>query len=155
MESQLQGARIPRSETLLHDLGPNPTSRAELGNLFEELVVRVEEEAEPRSEFVDIEAALQGRFDISDTRPKGVGEFLGGGRARFADVVAADRDRIEPRHLARGEFDGIRHEPHRLAGRVDVFLLGHEFLEDVVLNSARETFPRCALLFSDDKIHRP
>ena len=155
MKSQLQGSGIARSETLVHDLGPNPPRRAELGDLFEELVVRVEEEAEPRREFVYCEPAPQGPFDIGDTSAEGVGEFLRGRGARFADVVAADRDWIEPRHPPGGELDRIGYEPHRLAGRIDVFLLGHELLEDVVLNSSRQTFPRCALLFGHDEIHRP
>ena len=47
VEAQLQRARIGGAEALAHEPRPQPAGGAELGDLFEEVVVRVEEERQP------------------------------------------------------------------------------------------------------------
>ena len=56
VEAQLPGARVLRAEAVARDLGPERARRAELGDLLEEVRVRVEEEGQPRREVVDREA---------------------------------------------------------------------------------------------------
>ncbi len=55
----------------------------------------VEEEGKLRAEFVELEAAPQCVFDIFHAIAKGEGQFLDGGGAGFADVIAADGDGVE------------------------------------------------------------
>ena len=50
VEAQLLRARIGRAEALAHDPRPQPARRAELRDLLEKIVVRVEEEREPLAE---------------------------------------------------------------------------------------------------------
>ncbi len=47
VEAQLEGILVLGSETLSHDLSPQPPRRAELGHLLQEVVVHVEEERQP------------------------------------------------------------------------------------------------------------
>ena len=49
---------------------------------------------------VRVEAAGEALLDVVAAVGEGEGEFLRGGGAGFADVVAADRDRMSERHLA-------------------------------------------------------
>src|SRR6187402_1690940 len=66
MEAQLHRTRIGRAETIAADEGPQPPGGPELGDLFEEVVVRVEEEGESLAEAVDVQARLSRRFDVGD-----------------------------------------------------------------------------------------
>ena len=59
VEAELLRARVRRAETVAHDPGPQPARRAELRHLFEEIVVRVEEEREPLAERVDVETRVE------------------------------------------------------------------------------------------------
>ena len=81
-------------------------------------------------------------------------QLLRGGRPGLADVVAADRDAVPPRHLGGAEREDVGHQPHRRPRRVDEFLLGDELLEDVVLQRPRQRAPVGALLLGDDQVHR-
>ncbi|MNL15829.1 hypothetical protein D3C87_1368400 [compost metagenome] len=65
-------------------------------------------------------------------------------------MIAADRDRVELRHLLRGEGEDVRDDPHRGAGRIDVGVADHELLEDVVLDRSGKFGARTALLFAGD-----
>jgi len=56
VETKHPGTRILCHETLAHDLRPHSTSRPELGNFFKEINVRIEEEGEPRSKIIDLQA---------------------------------------------------------------------------------------------------
>src|SRR5437879_2711698 len=79
---------------LAHDPRPDPAGRAELRDLLEEVAVDVEEERELPREVIDVQAALHRRVRVRDRVGEGEGELLDRGRARFADVVARDRDRV-------------------------------------------------------------
>ena len=76
-------------------------------------------------------------------------ELLGGRRARLADVVPGDRDRVPERHLLRAELDHVGHEPHRGLGREDELLLRDVLLEDVGLDRPAQGRARDALLLGD------
>ena len=56
VEAQRQRLRVGRAEALGHHARPQPARRAELRHLLEEVVVRVEEERQPRAELVGREA---------------------------------------------------------------------------------------------------
>ena len=58
MEAQLPRARRSRLEPIAHHPRPDPARGAKLGDLLEEVAVRVEEEGDPRREHVDIEPGV-------------------------------------------------------------------------------------------------
>ena len=68
-------------------------------------------------------------------------------RASLLHVIAADRDRIELRHLIGRVFNDIRNDPHRGFRRIDIGVPHHEFFQNVVLNCARQHIARMPLLF--------
>ena len=78
---------------------PDPAGGAVLGDLLEEVDLRVEEEAQARGERVDVDAALDRLLDVGEAVLERERELLRGGRAGLADVVAGDRDRVPARHL--------------------------------------------------------
>ncbi|MEZ6162893.1 MAG: hypothetical protein R3B67_00460 [Phycisphaerales bacterium] len=108
----------------------------ELGDLFEELVVGVEEEGEAGCELVDVEAADEAGLDIFHAVAEGEGELLGCGGAGFADVVAGDGDGVPAGDMLGLELDGVDDELGGGLGRVDELVLGVELFEDVVLERA-------------------
>ncbi len=81
-------------------------------------------------------------------------ELLRGRRARFADVVAGDRDRVPFRQLGRAERNRVAHQTHRRPGREDEFLLRLIFLQDVVLQGAAEAPPCDTIGFGVRNEHR-
>ena len=94
VEAQQQRARVAGVETLAHDARPQAAGRAVLGDLFEQIAVRVEEEGELRGEFVDAEASVDGGLDVGDGVGQREGDFLNRGRAGLANVIAGDGDGV-------------------------------------------------------------
>jgi hypothetical protein len=76
--------------------------------------------------------------DVLDAVGQRVGELEVGRRPGLLDVVAGDRDRVEPRHLLGGVAEDVGDDPHARRRRVDVGVADHELLEDVVLDGPRE-----------------
>ncbi len=70
VEAQLPALAVFGAEPLAHDLRPQPPRGAELGDLFEEVVVGVEEEGELRREVVDCQPGVDRRLHVGD----GVGQ---------------------------------------------------------------------------------
>ena len=70
VEAQLLRARVGRAEPVAHDPRPQPPRRAELRDLLEEVVVRVEEERQPLAELVDVEAGVDRRLHVGDARSR-------------------------------------------------------------------------------------
>ena len=138
-----------------HQPVPDPARGPELGDLLEEVAVAVEEERQARREVVDPQAAREGRLDVGHPVGDREGQLLDRGRAGLADVVAADRDRVPARQLARPELDRVGHQAHRRLRREEVFLLGHELLEDVVLGRPFQPGARHAGLLGGHDVHRP
>ena len=97
VEPERERPRVRGAEAVAHDRRPQPAGGAELRHLLEEVVVRVEEEGEPRAEVVGRKARGDGRVAVGDAVRERERELLHRGRARFADVVAADRDRVPVR----------------------------------------------------------
>ena len=66
VKTQLHRARVLRTEAFLHRACPHDASGAILRDLFEEIVVSVEEEREPRDKLIDIHPAIDAVLNILD-----------------------------------------------------------------------------------------
>src|SRR5438552_4125214 len=95
VETQSPGARVLGFIALDHGFVPDAARGAILGDLLEEIVVRVEEKRKLRHELVHVEAATHSPFDVFKAVAQREGEFLNSGRAGLADVIAADRNGVE------------------------------------------------------------
>src|ERR1019366_10024803 len=60
VEAHQPRALVLRTETVLHQAVPDFPRRTILCDLFEEIVVRVEEKRQPRAEFIHVEATAAG-----------------------------------------------------------------------------------------------
>src|SRR5215471_18002430 len=100
MEAHEPCALIFGAETIFHHPVPDLARSAVLGDLLEEIVMRVEEEAEAWAELFD--TVIQREC-----------QFLQRGRSGLADVVSADRNRVEAGSKFRAELEGVDHQPHR------------------------------------------
>ena len=154
MRSQHHRFRILRAEAILHDSRPHPARGAELGDLFEKIVVQVPEERQPLREVVDSDTALDGFLDVADAIGKRECQLLHGGRAGLADVVAGDRHGMPARNLARAELDHVGDDSQRRTRRANPFLLRDVLLEHVVLNRAADAIPRNSVALGHDQVHR-
>ena len=67
MKTKHHRAFIFSSETLLHDRRPQTPSGSKLSDLFQEIVVRVKEERDSRSELIDRQAPFHRRVNIRDS----------------------------------------------------------------------------------------
>src|SRR5260370_30118267 len=123
-----------------------------LGYYYEEIVMSVEEKRKLRDKLVHFEAAAHSPFDVLEAVAQGEGQFLDGGRAGFADVIAADGNGVELGRVLNTEFKRVNHQAHGRFRGVDVFLLRNVFLHDVVLERAGNRFPVSALLFVDGPV---
>ena len=155
MEAKLVGAGVRRTEGVAHLLGPDAPGGPELADLFEEVVVHVEKEAEPGREFVHIQAPFLGVPYILETVGKGECQLLHRVRPGLPDVVAADADRVPARYVARAELHGVCNETHRRRRREHVLVLGDVLLQNVVLDGPADLVQRRALLLGQGKVHGP
>ncbi len=138
VEAQRPGARVARAEALFHDPRPEAAGGAEFRHFLDEIVVDVEEEAEPSGKGIDVEPAFHRRIDVSDSVSQGEGDLLRGGAARLADVIAADGDGVPFGNDSGAIVESIGDQPHRGRGRIDIGAARHVFLQDVVLDGAGE-----------------
>ena len=138
MKSQLLGARAAGMEALAHDPRPQAPRRPELGDLLEKIVVSIEEEGKPLTDLVDVETGVDGGLHVGDRVGECERHLLNGGRARLADVIAADRDGVPVGHLALAEREDVGHDPQRRSRRKDIGAARDVFLQDVVLDGAGE-----------------
>jgi hypothetical protein len=139
----------------LHLARPDPPGRTELRDLLEEVVVHVEEEGHPRHEVVGVEASGNTPLHVFETIDERERELLYRRRARLADVVAGDGDRVPLGHLARAEAEGVDDEVHRRPFGDDPLALRDVLLEAVVLDRASERRQGVTALLSRGEIHRP
>ena len=123
-------ARVLGLEFLRHQFRPQIARRAQLRDLHEKVHAEAEEERETGREGVDIETFRDRGAHILDPVGQCVGQFLDAGGAGFLHVIAGNRDRIEARHLLRGEFDDIRQ--HGQHGTVHGHRDRHLFERDTI-----------------------
>src|SRR5438552_9365025 len=133
---------------------PDSASRSVFGDLFKEVVVRIEKETQPRSEIIDVHSMIDRVLHIFNSVAKRERQFLERGRASLANVIARNRHRVEPRHFLRAKLNRVHDELHRRSRRIDPLFLSDVLLEDVVLDGAAYLLPIRALLLSDSKKHR-
>src|SRR3954454_3170887 len=105
METHEPRARLLGAEAILHQAIPDFARRTVLGDLLEEVVMRVEEEAEAWTKFVDVEPAATCPFDVFHAVVNGEGEFLQRSGTSFANVIAADGNRVEARSELGAELE--------------------------------------------------
>ena len=91
-------------EALLHDFGPQPAGRPVFRDLFQQIVVCIEEEGEPAGKFVDVHPGLQRGLHIGDAVGQGKGDLLRRCGAGLPDVVAGDGNGVPLRHVLGAEF---------------------------------------------------
>ena len=138
VRTQTPGLGIGGPVLLAHEPGPDTPRRTELGDLFEEIVVHVEEEGETGYEGINIEPSSDAPFDIFKPIPQGEGEFLNGRRPCLSDMVSRDRDRVVPRCVLRAPLEHVDDAPQRGFRRKDPGVLSLILLENVVLYGAPE-----------------
>src|SRR5579862_7250968 len=117
MKAHKSRAVVLRAKAVFHQPIPDFSCGAILRDLFEEVIVGVEEEAEARSEVVDIKTAAARPFDVLDTVIDGESQFLKCGRTSFADVISGNGNRIEARSEDGPKLERIDHQSHRRRGR--------------------------------------
>ena len=139
---------------LLDHLGPQQTTGTHLGDLHEQVFTLRPEEGETGSEGVDIDAGLDAGAQVFETVGQGVGQLQVGGGTRLLHVVTRDRDGVKLGHFLRGELEDVCDDPHRGQRRINVGVAHHVFLQDVVLDRARELVQFHALLKGGDDVER-
>jgi len=153
MEAHAPRSGVLCAKSLAHDPRPEPSGCSELGHLFQQVVVGVEEEAQPVCKVIYFQPCVYGCLDIGDGVGQGEGHLLHCRRACFADVVAADADGVPSGHAIVAVGECIRDEAHGGARRKDIRPSGHVLFENVVLDGAAQRFWRDALLFGHGDIH--
>ena len=154
MRAQHQRTGIARGKTLLHQPGPQQPGGPQLGRLHEEVHADPEEEAQPRSELVHVQAGVYGRADVFQAVGQRIAQLLHRRGAGLQHVVAGNRNGIESRHVAGAEGDDVAHDPHGGRRRIDIGVADHEFLENVVLHGPGQVPETGALLFRRHDVHR-
>src|SRR2546423_464875 len=138
METHHQRAWILCAITILHMAGPDATRCAQLGNLLEEVVVDVPEERQTGRERVNVQAPCDSAFNVGETISKCKRELLRRCSTRFANMVAADRNRIPLRHVLGGPLETIHYKSKRGLDRINPRMLRHVLLQNVVLYGASQ-----------------
>ena len=139
---------------LLHDLGPEPATGAELADLLEDVAEDVEVVGKPSGELVHRQATLDGVVRVGLGNAEGIGHFLRWRRTGLPNVVAADRHRRVLRCVRGAVFDGVANQADRGFHRKNPGAPANEFLEDVVLRGAAQFLDVVAALFGHRQVHR-
>jgi hypothetical protein len=133
---EAQPATGLRSSHIGDDPRPESAGGAELGDFFQEVAVRREEEAEAGGEVIQRQAGGERAADVLPPVRQRERDLLCRGRSSLSHVVAADRYRIPLRHLGGAEREQVRDEAQAGLHGIDVGSACHELFEDVVLYGA-------------------
>ena len=125
------------AEHVAHSDRPDPTRHARERDIFR-VESAIEKKRKTRAELIDGDAAPGEHFYVRESVRQRVGSLLHRRGTGFADVVAADRDRIPAWHLARGELDHISEKTQRRLDGENGFVLRLNFLKNVGLNCAAQ-----------------
>ena len=107
---------------------------------------------ELRAERIDVQPRKNGGLHVGNSVCERERELLRGICPRLADVVAAYRDRVPLRDLARAPRERVRDEPQRRTRRIDVRPARDVLFQDVVLDRSAERAPRHASLLRDGHV---
>ena len=136
VEAQHPGARILGLEALFHHPVPDFASSAVFGNFFKEIIMGVKKEREARSKIVYVQSHLEGGLYVLDSVSQGKSQFLQGGRSRFANMVAANGDRVPARNLLGGKLKNVGNETQGRPWWKNPFLLSDVFFQNVILQGS-------------------
>ena len=153
MSSQHPGLGVLGAVFFPHQAGPDAAGRAELGDLFEEIVVHVKEKRKPRGKVINLHTALEAFVDVTEPIRKRKSQLLDSRRPSLADMVSAHADGVPVRIMFCSVLDRIDDELHGGFDREEPFLLRDVFFENIVLKGAADFFFRNALLFGDGQVH--
>ena len=132
----------------------NPPRGAELGNLLQKIVMGIEEEGEARREIIHGQTAPERGLHISDGVAESKRHFLHGSRARFANVISADRNRVPLGRALAAESENIGHDAQRWSQREDVSPARDVLFQNIVLNRSGKPRNIHALFFRHCEIER-
>ena len=116
--------------------------------------MRVEEERQPFAERVRGKPRVDGCLAVGNPVRERKGELLHRRRARLADVVARDRDRVPLRYLLGAVGEEIGRDAHRRTRREDVVPARDVLLEHVVLHRAAQPVASHSLLLGDELVEQ-
>ena len=83
-------ALVLRGKAVLHHAIPDLASGPVLRDLLKKIIVRVEKEAQPRTEVIHLKSTTQRPFDVFHAVVQREGQFLQRSRSGFANVISAD-----------------------------------------------------------------
>ena len=138
MKTQHPRLRILRLEFFPHHACPDLARRTELGNLFQKIVVRIEEERQPRCKTVDVKPLCHRCFDIGNAVRQRKCNLLRRCRSCLAHVIAGDGNRIPLRHLGPSPRKHVRDDAHCVPDWIDIRPARNVFLQHIILYRARE-----------------
>ena len=136
----------------LHDAAPQQARGAHLGDFEVEVHADGPEEREAPGEGIHVHALGNGGLDVLLAVGQGEGQLQRLVGAGFLHVVAADRNRVELRHVLGRVLDDVADDLHRRLRRVDVGVAHHELFQNVVLNRSTQLVLAHALLFGGHHI---
>src|SRR5262245_12734074 len=119
MKSKHSRSRVAGLKSFRHNPRPQSACGPKLCDLFQKLIMRIEEECYARGELIDVEPAVNGRLHVSDRISESKGDFLRGGRTGFANVITGDRYGVPARGIARAISKDIRHYSEALSRRIN------------------------------------
>ena len=91
-------------------------------------------------------------MDVGDAVGESESDFLDGGRAGFANVVAGDGDGVPLGEMVAAPGENVGDDAHGGTHGIDVRAAGDVFLEDVVLDGAGKFGEAGALFFGDSDV---
>ena len=136
----------------IHDVMPQLARGAQLGDFHEEVHADAPEKAEARRKAVHRQPLGHGGANIFHAIGQRIGQLLHRRRTGFMHMIAADRDRVETRHMLSGIADDVRHDPHARFWRIDIGVADHELLQNIVLNGSGQQLLIDALLLGRDDV---
>ena len=113
VEAERERLRIGRPETVPHDARPQSTRGTELRHLLKKSLCALKKNDTRSPNSSRRKPRVHRRRAIGDAVCERECELLHRGRARFADVVPGDRDRVQVRHSLRAIREEVGRDPHR------------------------------------------
>src|SRR5438132_5942471 len=154
VKPQLARFEVPGFETVLHYPSPDSPGGPELRDLLQEVVPAGKEEGELWSELVYLEPSFKSGPYVFDRVCKTESQFLNRVRARLANMVAADADRVPAGHFVRAVFNEIDRESKRCLRRIDVRVPCNVLLQNIILCRSPQLVLRDPMFHSNGNIER-
>src|SRR5690554_4926292 len=137
---------------LLHNLGPQHTGSAHLGNFHKVVHAHGPEKGQARCKSIHIHTGINTGTQVLQTVGQGISQLNVGSSSGLLHVVARNRDAVELRHILRGVLKDIGDDLHGELRRIDVGVPHHKLLQNVVLNGSGHIFQLTTLLQSGHNV---